>query len=263
MTEAGHVLVLRLAGPMQSWGSTGEFNRRDTDDQPTKSGVVGLLAAAQGRRRSDAIEDLVGLRMAVRIDQPGTMLRDYHTVSNYTGQAHLTATVNRSGQQVRRADNAKNKTLVTKRFYLQDAVFVAAVAGETDLLWTLAGAVQRPTFPLALGRRSCVPTQPLLVRCEGGDLWPGPLSDVVGAVPWQAGPAARARTKDPLVSLPVVMDDPAGAETRTDVPASYHPLRRGMSSRRVAHTWVSLPIGARENDMPTDSGHDPFALLGG
>lgn len=109
MAEADHVLVLRLAGPMQSWGSRSQFNRRDTDDQPTKSGIVGLLAAAAGRRRGDPIEDLVGLRLAVRVDQPGTLLRDYHTVSNYTGQSHLTASVNKSGRQERRPDNPEEQ----------------------------------------------------------------------------------------------------------------------------------------------------------
>ena len=69
-------LVLRLAGPLQSWGSSSQFNRRETDDRPTKSGVIGLLAAAQGRRRSDPIEDLVDVKLAVRVDQPGSLLRD-------------------------------------------------------------------------------------------------------------------------------------------------------------------------------------------
>ena len=261
MTEADHVLVLRLAGPMQSWGSTSQFNRRDTDDQPTKSGVVGLLAAAQGRRRGEAIEDLVGLRMAVRVDQPGTMLRDFHTIGDLTGKPLLSAAVNASGNQ--KSTSPKKFTHVTRRFYLQDAVFILAVAAPTGLLRALAAAVQRPTFPLALGRRSCVPTQPILVRGEGGDLWRGSLNDVVGAIPWHAGPAARARQKGATLSLPVVMDDPAGAETRTDVPASFDPLRRGMSSRRVSHTWVNLATGARENERLTDSDHDPFALLGG
>ena len=43
------VLVLRLAGPLQSWGSSSRFTRRSTEAFPTKSGIVGLLAAAQGR----------------------------------------------------------------------------------------------------------------------------------------------------------------------------------------------------------------------
>lgn len=73
------VLVLRLAGPMQSWGSSSRFTRRSTEAFPTKSALVGLLAAAQGRRRSDPIEDLAELRFAVRVDQPGQLLRDFHT----------------------------------------------------------------------------------------------------------------------------------------------------------------------------------------
>ena len=50
------VLVLRLAGPMQSWGVSSQFVHRATETFPTKSGLVGLLAAAQGRRRCDPIE---------------------------------------------------------------------------------------------------------------------------------------------------------------------------------------------------------------
>ena len=70
-------LVLRLAGPLQSWGGQSQFNRRDTLGEPTKSGITGLLAAAQGRRRQDPIEDLLALRLGVRTDQPGSLLRDY------------------------------------------------------------------------------------------------------------------------------------------------------------------------------------------
>ena len=73
------VLKLRLAGPLQSWGAASRFTRRDTEEAPTKSGLLGLLAAAEGRRRSDPIEDLVGLELAVRIDQRGSLLRDFHT----------------------------------------------------------------------------------------------------------------------------------------------------------------------------------------
>ena len=42
------VLLVRLAGPMQSWGSQSRFSHRDTEREPTKSGVVGLLSAALG-----------------------------------------------------------------------------------------------------------------------------------------------------------------------------------------------------------------------
>ena len=73
------LLLLRLAGPLQSWGSASRFARRDTEREPTKSGVLGLLAAAQGRRRTDSIEDLLDLTFGVRVDQPGAVLQDFHT----------------------------------------------------------------------------------------------------------------------------------------------------------------------------------------
>ena len=75
------VLLLRLAGPLQSWGSASRFTRRGTDPQPTKSGIVGLLAAAEGRRREDPIEDLSGLRLGVRVERPGVLIGDFQTAT--------------------------------------------------------------------------------------------------------------------------------------------------------------------------------------
>ena len=73
------VLLMRLSGPMQAWGVQSRFGVRDTTREPSKSGVVGLLAAALGRPRYAAIDDLAALRMGVRVDREGTLLRDYHT----------------------------------------------------------------------------------------------------------------------------------------------------------------------------------------
>ena len=93
------VLALRLAGPLKAWSSTSRFNRRETDLWPTKSGVLGLLAAAQGLRRGDIIEKLLNLNLGVRVDQPGTLLRDYHTVSSLTGEPLLSSTATAKGAQ--------------------------------------------------------------------------------------------------------------------------------------------------------------------
>ena len=64
-------LLLRLAAPLQSWGEDSKFETRRTRREPTKSGVIGLLAAALGRRRDEPLDDLRGLRFAVRVDQEG------------------------------------------------------------------------------------------------------------------------------------------------------------------------------------------------
>ncbi|MDX3388362.1 type I-E CRISPR-associated protein Cas5/CasD, partial [Streptomyces niveiscabiei] len=134
------VLLLRLAGPMQSWGSSARFARRGTENAPTKSGVLGLLAAAEGRPRDADLSDLAALRFGVRIDQPGSRLRDFHTAHH--------------------ADTGKSMPL-SERFYLSDAVFVAGVEGDPALLRHLYDAVRAPRFLPYLGRRSCPPSHPL------------------------------------------------------------------------------------------------------
>lgn len=78
------VLLMQLAGPLQSWGASSRFARRSTEPAPTKSGVIGLLAAALGRARSADLTDLAALRFGVRVDQRGTPLRDFHTAHRFT-----------------------------------------------------------------------------------------------------------------------------------------------------------------------------------
>ena len=255
------VLVLRLAGPLQSWGSSSQFNRRETDLAPSKSGVLGLLAAADGRRRSDPIEDLLELALGVRVDQPGSLLRDYHTVSDLAGSPLLSAAVNRKGAQ--KPTSPKKFTHVTQRFYLQDACFVAALEGPKDLVTHLAAVLARPAFPLALGRRSCVPAQPLVLRDGDDAVWRGSLVEVLGRVPWQAGRAAQTRrgSAQPTIRLSVTYDDPEGGDVRGDVPVSYDPHRRALSSRRVSSGWVDAVWDPAASAEATVSEHDPFELL--
>ena len=71
-------LLLRLAGPMQSWGTQSRHSLRDTGQEPSKSGVIGLVAAALGRPRDRDISDLAGLRMGVRVDHEGRVSKDFH-----------------------------------------------------------------------------------------------------------------------------------------------------------------------------------------
>lgn len=285
------VLLLRLAGPLQSWGLRSSFNRRETNAEPTKSGVLGLLAAAAGLAREDPLDDLIPLRLGVRVDQAGTLLRDYHTVSDYRGRPLLQSGVNAKG--VQRPTSPVKHTHVTVRYYLQDAVFVAAVAGPRALVTTLDHAVRSPAFPLALGRRSCPPTQPVSLGVHEGD-----LAAVLKALPWQASRAARdryvrrarsggrdgSRQAPPAgIDLPATVEDPAGDDVLHDAPTSFDPRARAFTDRRVRHCWLhvptgfpltgspstgfsstgSPPAGDAEPGAPDDgTAHDPFALLG-
>lgn len=255
-------IVLRLAGPLQSWGVASQFNERRTAPAPTKSGVLGLLAAALGRRRRDPIEDLVKLQMGVRSDQPGSLLRDYHTVSDHPGTPLLSANLDARGHQKR--TSPKKFTQPTHRFYLEDAVFVAVLQGEEGFMTDLAHALRHPVFPLALGRRSCVPVQPLLLPGDAGDLWSGAVTSVLSRVPWQASAHARDRINTVQVRLAASWDDIDGEDLLSDVPTSFDPKRRGMRTRKVHSGWIDIPTG-HDLDPKAESAHashDPFELLG-
>lgn len=231
------VLLLTLTGPLQSWGSSSRFVRRGTDSAPTKSGVLGLLAAAQGRRRTDPVEDLAGLRFGVRIDQPGRLVRDFQTARSLDGRQTMP---------------------LSYRFYLADAVFLAAVEGDGVLLEVLAEALRRPVFPLYLGRRSCPPAGPLLPK-----LLDGTVEEALAAEPWAARAWYRrssAVTSLPEVHVETVIDCTPGtakAVTVRDQPISFDPERREYGWRTVRYDTVLVhSTGARAISRDV---HDPMA----
>jgi len=221
-------LLLRLAGPLQAWGDDSRFARRATRNAPSKSGVLGMIAAAQGRRRADEIEDLLALRFGVRIDQPGVMLRDFQTAIRWsTGDAMPLST----------------------RYYLSDAVFVAGLEADRSLLEAIDDALARPRFPLYLGRRSCPVTGRLRLGIVDDD-----LDRAIATTAWQASDWVRQR--GPIPRLEVYVDAGPTAptsgmvdvETRRDVPLSFNPTRREYGWRNVRHYWVDQADGS--SDVP-------------
>lgn len=254
-------LVLRLAGPLQSWGADGGIFRRRTMREPTKSGVLGLLAAAEGRQREETIDDLVALTMAVRTDVAGTIVRDYHLASDYRGYGLPTAAVNKAGVQRRRNARKRGTSQVTHRMYLSDAVFVVGLAGDSTLVERLAEAVQAPAYPLALGRRGCPPGAPVFHGVEAGE-----AVDVLRATPWSASATARRRHsvhsgRPAQVELALTVDDPDGTDIVHDVPTSFRFEARHFRPRTVRRDWIRVDSGCPDPD-PDASGHDPFALIG-
>lgn len=153
-----NTLFLRLEGPLQSWGERGRWSIRDSAPEPTKSGVVGLLACALGVGDDASISALSeGLRMGVRVDRPGTVLTDYHTVGGgYAAPALLTA------QGKPKISSGRPHTEISLRDYLADASFLVALQGDPALVADLAAAVANPVWVIFLGRKSCPPSQPVL-----------------------------------------------------------------------------------------------------
>ncbi|RDG38925.1 type I-E CRISPR-associated protein Cas5/CasD [Streptomyces corynorhini] len=240
MRERTNVLTLRLAGPLQSWGASSRFARRSTERAPTKSGVLGLLAAAQGRDRGADVSDLAALTFAVRLDQPGTRVRDYQTAHH--------------------GETGKSMP-VSERFYLSDAVFVAAVEGDEDLIDALYRGVRAPTFLPFLGRRSCPPSRPIDLGAHRGGLW-----KALSAEPWQASVwFQRRHVRERRVELEVIADLVAGegpGDAVRDQPLSFDPRHRryGLRCVRSSVVTVANPLSApRRTFVPPK--HDPMGLL--
>lgn len=150
-----NTLFIRLEGPLQSWGTRSRWGERDTMPEPTKSGVVGLLSCALGLGRFDdaEIRDLSdSLRFGVRVERPGRILRDYHTIVGGVRSAAGKIKINQNTKEP--------ETVVSNRFYLADASFLAALQGIEEQIAPLADALQNPVWPFYLGRRSCPPSVP-------------------------------------------------------------------------------------------------------
>ncbi|MEX8518937.1 MAG: type I-E CRISPR-associated protein Cas5/CasD [Leptothrix sp. (in: b-proteobacteria)] len=199
-------LLLRLAGPMQAWGTTSRFDERDSQLEPSKSGVLGLLCAALGRDRAEPVDDLAALQMGVRVDREGLLMRDYQTATGVL----IAAT----------AKPDLGRTVVSPRYYLSDAVFLVGLAGADDvLLGQLAQALRQPHWPLALGRKSFVPGLPIWLP-DG--LQTGALAEVLAAYP-RIAPARAEHRGQPVRWL---LEHPSAGALRHDQPVAPFAARR-------------------------------------
>ena len=207
-------LLLRFAGPMQAWGADSRFDVCRTNREPTRSGVIGLLAAALGWRRDAPLDDLEALQFGVRVDREGVLLRDFH--------------------MVRSAKTA----YVTTRYYLCDAVFLTGVFSEDEaLMQRLAEAVSHPAFPLFLGRRACPPE---------GRVFLGLREEALEEALMHEPSLLSQQTMDPNKMTRMVLEDPAGPARLRDVPVSFSPFRREYRYRAAKEQWIESQTTAHD-----------------
>ncbi|WP_330351774.1 type I-E CRISPR-associated protein Cas5/CasD [Streptomyces sp. NBC_00582] len=185
-------VLLRLSGPLQSYGTTSRWEERATLPRPTKSAVLGLLANALGPGHGPSrFADLV---FSVRCDRPGHLEEDFQTAGGGhfgwpTAQAAAagitptnswygapryphTAPLAPSPASWKPADRG---TVMAIKQYVVDASFLVGLSGctpqQTNRITT---ALAQPYGLLYLGRRSCPPSRPILygTTADGADVWP-------------------------------------------------------------------------------------------
>ncbi|MCP4668866.1 MAG: type I-E CRISPR-associated protein Cas5/CasD [Deltaproteobacteria bacterium] len=216
-------LLLRCAGPMQSWGTRSRFQERDTEREPTKSGIIGLISAAMGIDRDTAIDNkLLSLRIGIRVDREGTVQRDYHTTL-----------------AVLKSDKSGTDTQLSNRAYLADASFLVGLEGDDyDLLCRIHKKLANPVWPTFLGRKAFVPCPP--VYLHNGLQENKPLEIALRNYPVDV--PVNKKQEDPMhLRLVLESDNPDTGERRWDQPVSFEHGKRRFACRFVETRWITVP----------------------
>jgi CRISPR system Cascade subunit CasD len=220
-------LLLRFVAPMQSWGSRSRFEHRDTEREPTFSGVVGLACAAMGLPRDADLIRFHELRMTVRVDREGSLMQEFQTAMD-----------------VYKADGSNGGTQIIKRHYLSDAEFHVALEGPAEFLKELFQAFHRPSFPLFLGRKSYVPVVPVVYPESGSwiETDASPLDYLAEEIPIRDARAdislyreqvpSREHARTVETRFVQTVGAPTG-EVRVDIPMNFDIYDRTYAPRNV------------------------------
>ena len=216
------LLIMRLEGPLQSWGERSQWDNRDSALMPTKSGVIGMIACCMGISREDRrlIELHNKLTVAVRADIPGVLGADYHTVT--------------SDRMMNAEGKEQERTIVSSRQYLQDASFLLVISSRDNaLLDEIVCAFRHPVWTAFLGRKNCVPTCPL-IPCDTNEF--ASIEKAIEAFP------LTERADPKRLRFRAEIDDPEGEFVRND---SLRSTERRFAMRRVRYHTV----GRREENV--------------
>ena len=169
LSMSNKFLAFYIDSPIQAWGVSSKYQRRETESFPSKSGVIGLIASALGidkhsQEEGAQIKALAELQFAVRkVELLGQKrevqrLRDFHTVgggydSENPYQEFFICRKAKGGS----CDNA----VLTDRAYLTDAKFIVLLNGEPNVLESVSQSLQNPTWGIWFGRKCCLPASPL------------------------------------------------------------------------------------------------------
>lgn len=227
-------VLLKLSGPMQSWGTSSHFETRNTDYYPSKSAVIGIIAASFGYRRDEEekIKKLNDLDFAVRVDQVGTLMKDFHIATKYKDNGDF------------------ERNYVTYRYYLEDSVFIVALSSE-DEKWMddIIYALKHPYFQQFMGRRSCpVPIDFVLQENELGAI------DALKNLVWQASEHYQKRNKEYIADIyadkELLDDEPYS--TRNDRVVSFSQKERKFGPRFEAKSSIKLYYKEDTKDKKAD-----------
>jgi CRISPR system Cascade subunit CasD len=154
-------LLFPLSAPLASWGEIAVGEARGSWDRPSRSAVLGLLAAALGITREDqeghdALD--AGYGLGVLLAARGELLVDFHTAQT-AAEAEIRKAFGKQRPMTRRAllSVVERQTILSRRELREDALAIACVWARADARWPLEElkqALERPVFTLYAGRKA-------------------------------------------------------------------------------------------------------------
>ncbi len=167
-------LVFRLYGALSSWGDVAVGEVRPSADRPTRSAILGLVAAALGIRRDEEDRHVVlgsSLGIGVLVTSVGKPLVDYHTVQvPRSGSSKRPRRYATRQEELTGRHRSELRTILSQREYRMDSLADVAtwlrLPDPPFALKSIREALERPTFVPYLGRKSCplaLPMQPQIV----------------------------------------------------------------------------------------------------
>lgn len=236
-------LTFQLYGMLSAFGLVAVGEVRLTAGHPTRSAVMGLLAACLGIRRDEEARLAAlsaGYGLAVRVDAPGTPLLDYHTIQTPPEKNKRTYRTRADELGGLLGRDEEPYTILSRREYLCGAYFTVSLWTTTDAppypLEDLATALRRPVFTPYLGRKCCPPSLPFAP--EVGEF--AHMEEALAA--YRLDPRAFGRIKRPETSL-LVADEAAAPSHLTQRPLlrdlATHHGRRQFAERRAVMAEVA------------------------
>mgnify|MGYP001237541334 CR=1 FL=1 len=162
-------LILRFDGLLMSFGAFIVDQHGYTDPFPGTSMLTGLTANALGWTHAefDKLETLQRrIVYAARWDEQPEAMIDYHTVDLGQPKMSFPGWTTRGTPEHRSGGDARYGTHQRYRHYWADGLMTVALGLKDDAdqptLMDLYEAFKRPARPLFLGRKTCLPSRPLL-----------------------------------------------------------------------------------------------------
>ncbi len=237
-------ILLKFAGPLQSWGTNSHFEVRHTDYYPSKSAVIGIIAASlgYGRDEDDKIWKLNEIKFAVRIEQPGNLIRDFHIARKY------------------KPNGSEDRTYVTNRYYLEDAVFLVAIShDDEDFINEIEQGLRNPYFQPFMGRRALPMGVDFII-----DVMSENVIDALTHYKWQAAAWYKRKHAHKVINLELYADsdllDDKPNTLRRDRVLSFSQKERKFSTRYESK--VRVEVFENETSGSPSSEHDIWEVVG-